>query len=208
MSEMPEIGKISPEIFSELIFPRLGAKSDKNPGRAAAWRRCRHRGNRGQAVSLPATPFLSCRNTAGKGRPGLPSISSPRIPLPAASSLKYLSIDLNLPMEMTKKQLETVWDTIHQQCVKLGIAVITGHTARYEGCHYPMVGGATIVGVGELDEYVTPRFCKAGDKMIITKGPAIEATGIFGRDVPQSNRKGIRQRDASKSAGKFFTRCP
>ena len=27
MSDMPEIGKISPEIFSELIFPRLGAKS-------------------------------------------------------------------------------------------------------------------------------------------------------------------------------------
>jgi hydrogenase expression/formation protein HypE len=29
MSEMPEIGKISPEIFQELIFPRLGA-SNKN----------------------------------------------------------------------------------------------------------------------------------------------------------------------------------
>ena len=29
MSEIPEIGKISPEIFNELIFPRLGAKDDK-----------------------------------------------------------------------------------------------------------------------------------------------------------------------------------
>ena len=29
VNEMPEIGKISPEIFNELIFPRLGAKSDK-----------------------------------------------------------------------------------------------------------------------------------------------------------------------------------
>ncbi len=28
MSEIPEIGKISPEIFNELIYPRLGAKSD------------------------------------------------------------------------------------------------------------------------------------------------------------------------------------
>ena len=27
MSELPEIGKISPEIFNELIYPRLGAKS-------------------------------------------------------------------------------------------------------------------------------------------------------------------------------------
>jgi len=28
MGEIPEIGKISAEIFDELIFPRLGAKSD------------------------------------------------------------------------------------------------------------------------------------------------------------------------------------
>ena len=27
-NEMPEIGKISPEIFNELIFPRLGAKNN------------------------------------------------------------------------------------------------------------------------------------------------------------------------------------
>ena len=26
MNEIPEIGKISPEVFNELIFPRLGAK--------------------------------------------------------------------------------------------------------------------------------------------------------------------------------------
>ncbi len=29
VSEIPEIGKISPEVFNELIFPRLGAKSEK-----------------------------------------------------------------------------------------------------------------------------------------------------------------------------------
>ena len=28
MSELPEIGKISPQIFNELIFPRLGAKDE------------------------------------------------------------------------------------------------------------------------------------------------------------------------------------
>ena len=51
-----------------------------------------------------------------------------------------------------------------------------GYIARYENCQYPMVGGATITGVGELNEYVTPRFAKAGDRIIITKGPAIEAS--------------------------------
>jgi len=92
---------------------------------------------------------------------------------------------LNLPMEMTKEQLEIMWDTMHQQCERLGISVICGHTARYENCHYPMVGGATMVGIGRKDEYVTPKMAKAGDKIIITKGPAIEATGIFATMFPR-----------------------
>jgi hydrogenase expression/formation protein HypE len=88
-------------------------------------------------------------------------------------------------MEMTKQQLEIMWDIMHRECQRLGIAIITGHTARYENCHYPMVGGATIVGIGEKDEYVTPRMAKAGDTIIITKGPAIEATGIFATMFPR-----------------------
>ncbi len=86
---------------------------------------------------------------------------------------------------MTKEQLEIMWDTMHQECKRLGISVICGHTARYENCHYPMVGGATVVGIGEKDEYVTPRLARAGDKIIITKVPAIEATGIFATMFPQ-----------------------
>jgi len=36
-----------------------------------------------------------------------------------------------------------------------------------------------MLAIGEKGEYVTPEMAKAGDKIIITKGPAIEATGIF-----------------------------
>jgi hydrogenase maturation factor len=42
-----------------------------------------------------------------------------------------------------------------------------------------------MLGVGELDEYVTPKFARAGDQIIITKGPAIEASGIFATMFPQ-----------------------
>ena len=117
---------------------------------------------------------------------------------------KFLSIDLNLPMEMTKKQLEIVWEVIHRECRKLGIAIITGHTARYENCHYPMVGGATITGIGGLDEYVTPAFCRPGDKIIITKGPAIEATGIFAAMFPRIIEKELGADFSRKAQGIFY----
>src|SRR4030042_1944607 len=185
MSEMPEIGKISPEIFNELIFPRLGASSSYilvgpqhgvDVGIVYIG---------GKAVSFTCDPVFIVPEYGWERAAwfALHIIASDSVP----SGLKpsFWSIDFNLPMEMTKQQLETTWEVIHSECEKLGISVITGHTARYENCHYPMVGGATIVGIGELEEYVTPKFCKAGDKIIITKGPAIEATGIFAAMFPK-----------------------
>jgi hydrogenase expression/formation protein HypE len=204
MNEMPEIGKISPEIFNELIFPRLGAKSDKiivgpqhgvDVGIAEIG---------GKAVSFTTDPVFIVPEY------GWEKAAWFAIHIIASDSVtsglrpKFLSIDLNLPMAMTKKQMEIVWQIIHQECEKMGIAVITGHTARYENCHYTMVGGATLVGVGELDEYVTPRFCKAGDKLVITKGPAIEATGIFTAMFPRIIEKEFGAAFNKKVQGVFY----
>ncbi len=203
MNEMPEIGKISPELFNELIFPRLGAKSDKvivgpqhgvDVGIAEIG---------GKAVSFTTDPVFIVPEY------GWEKAAWFAIHIIASDSVtsglrpRFLSIDLNLPMAMTKKQLEITWDIIHRECEKMGITVITGHTARYENCHYPMVGGATLVGVGELDEYVTPRFCKAGDKLIITKGPAIEATGIFSAMFPAIIEKELGP-ELGKKVGDIF----
>jgi len=185
VNEMPEIGKISPEIFNELIFPRLGVKSDKvlvGPQHGVDVGIVEI-GNK--AVSLTCDPVFIVPEYGWERAAwfAIHIIASDAVT--CGLKPKFLSIDLNLPMEMTKKQLEVMWNTMHQECERLGISVICGHTARYENCHYPMVGGATIVGVGEKDEYVTPRMAKAGDKIIITKGPAIEATGIFAAMFPR-----------------------
>jgi hydrogenase expression/formation protein HypE len=202
-NEMPEIGKISPEIFKELIFPRLGAKSDQiivgpqhgvDVGIVEIG---------GQAVSFTTDPVFIVPEYGWERAAwfAIHIIASDS----ATSGLrpKLLSIDLNLPMEMTKEQLMIVWDVIHRECEKMGIAIVTGHTARYEGCHYPMVGGATIVGIGEMDEYVTPAICRAGDKLIVTKGPAIEATGILATMFPHIIEKEFGA-EFSKKAGDIF----
>jgi len=62
--------------------------------------------------------------------------------------------------------------------------VVTGHTARYAGCNYPMVGGATMLGLGRRKELINPH-AKAGDEIIITKGPAIETTGLLSAYFPE-----------------------
>jgi hydrogenase expression/formation protein HypE len=203
-SEMPEIGKISPEIFRELIFPRLGTRSDKiivgpqhgvDVGIAAIG---------GKAISFTTDPVFIVPEYGWEKAAwfAIHIIASDSV----TSGLKpeFLSIDLNLPMSMTKEQLEIVWNVIHRECENMGIAVVTGHTARYENCHYPMVGGATLVGVGELNEYVTPKFCKVGDKLIITKGPAIEAAGIFTAMFPRIIEKEFGAAFQKKTGGIFY----
>jgi hydrogenase maturation factor len=185
MSDLPEIGKISPDIFNELIFPRLGAKGEKilvGPQHGVDVGIVEIGNN---AVSFTCDPVFIVPEY------GWEKAAWFAIHIIASDSVtsglkpKYLSIDLNLPVEMTKEQLTVVWDTMHQECKRLGIAIICGHTARYEDCHYPMVGGATMVGIGKKNEYVTPALAKAGDKIIITKGPAIEASGIFASMFPE-----------------------
>jgi len=185
MNDLPEIGKISPEIFSELIFPRLGA------GSASVIVGPQHGVDVGivevgdKAVALTTDPVFIVPEYGWERAAwfAIHILASDAV----TSGLKprFLSIDLNLPMEMTKEQLEVVWETMHQECRRLGISIVCGHTARYENCHYPMVGGATVLSIGEKDEYVTPKMAKAGDEIIITKGPALEATGIFATMFPK-----------------------
>ncbi|KTB48143.1 AIR synthase family protein [Dehalogenimonas alkenigignens] len=204
MTELPEIGKISPEIFREIIFPRLGAKSDKvlvgpqhgvDVGIADIG---------GQAVSFTTDPVFIVPQYGFKRAAwfAIHIIASDSV----TSGLrpKFLSIDLNLPMSMTKEELATMWDVMHKECEKMGINVITGHTARYDGCAYPMVGGATMLGVGGLDEYVSPRFARPGDKIIITKGPAIEACGIFAAMFPDLIAQRYGEPFARRAESLFF----
>ena len=185
MTEMPEIGKISPEIFNELIYPRLGARSkDVLVGP-------QHGVDVGivqigdQAVAMTTDPVFIVPEYGWERAAWFAIHILVSDAVTSGLKPKYLSIDLNLPMQMTKEQLHIVWEVIHRECEKMGISVICGHTGRYENCNYPMVGGATVLAIGGKDEYVTPKFARPGDKIIITKGPAIEASGIFATMFPE-----------------------
>jgi hydrogenase maturation factor len=204
MSNLPEIGKISPEIFNELIFPRLGAKNKSiivGPQHGVDVSIVRV-GDK--VMSLTTDPVFIVPEYGWERAAwfALHIIASDSV----TSGLKpaYLSIDLNLPLEITKEQLSTVWEIIHRECEKYGIAISCGHTARYDNCHYPMVGGATMIGIGNPEDYVAPSMIKPGDKLIITKGPAIEASGIFATMFPKLLEKKFDTEFSRKAQDIFY----
>ena len=50
---------------------------------------------------------------------------------------------LAVGLDLSDDDLSTLWRAYAGACEDLGIAVVTGHTGRYDGCAWPMVGGAS-----------------------------------------------------------------
>ena len=105
--------------------------------------------------------------------------------------LRAMSVDLNLPAELPDHDLATLWQAYAGACEELGIAVVSGHTGRYAGCAWPMVGGATCLALGPEDSYITPMMARPGDRVVVTKGAAIEATALLAMSFPDRLRNQV-----------------
>ena len=183
--EMPEVGKVSPDIFNEVILSQLGKRRETVlvPPQNGVDVGVVDIGNGNVMVTtcdpIFVVPAYGWERSAWFAVNILASDA-------ATSGLapQYITMDLNLPMAMDRAAFEQLWGAMHRECERLGIAVISGHTGRYQGCDYPMVGGATVIAIGPGDCYVTPKMAQPGDAVIVTKGAAIEAAGLFAVTFP------------------------
>ena len=199
-------GKATPELFERVILSRLGAADpdvltpprhgvDVGVVRVAD----------GVAMALTADPVFV---VPAYGWERAAWFAVHILASDAATSglpLRWMSVDLNLPPEITDDDLTQLWDAFHRACDGLGIAIVTGHTARYDGCAWPMVGGATCMALGPADAYVTPEMARPGDAVVVTKGAAIEATALFAATFPDRLRDGVGA-ETVRAADRLFER--
>lgn len=99
---------------------------------------------------------------------------------------QYAFFDFNLPPGVTDRQFREYWNSLHVEMTALGITVAGGHTGRYEGCDFTIVGGATLLGIGDERQYFVPGMAKIGDAIVVTKGAAIECTAILAKMFPKT----------------------
>ncbi len=92
---------------------------------------------------------------------------------------QYATMDWNLPMDIEDDQIEAMLKVMDREAKKYGTAIVTGHTGRYEGCAYPMVGGATFLAVAAPNGWVTADMAQPGNRLLVTKTAALEATAIL-----------------------------
>lgn len=202
-AELP-LGKINPAVFDGLIYPRLGAPSpdilagpmhgvDCGVVRVAP----------GKVLAMTADPFFIVPEYGWERAAWFAfHILASDI---TTTGLKpaHLAVDLNLPLSIKKAELELLWETVHRECLKYGVSVVTGHTARYAGCSYPMVGGAVMTALGDEDKFVTTKMARPGDKVIVTKGAAIETCGLFAAACPRLLEAELGRADL-RELGKMF----
>jgi hydrogenase maturation factor len=179
-------GKVTASVFSDVILARLGAPDpdvlvgprhgvDVGVLRVAP----------GLAMALTTDPVFV---VPGYGWERAAWFAVHILASDAATSglpLRWMAVDLNLPPDTAEADLAALWDAWSRTCAELGLAVVTGHTARYDGCNWPMVGGATCAALGPEDAFVTPTMARPGDRVVVTKGAAIEATALFAATFPE-----------------------
>jgi hydrogenase expression/formation protein HypE len=185
-AELPAIGKVSAEIFDEIILPHLGRK---RPEVIVGPQNGVDIGvvdlGSGQVMVTTTDPIFVVPPYGWERSAWFAVHILASDAVTSGLPPSYLTADLNLPMSITRDELEALWKTFHAECEKIGMAIVSGHTGRYEGCQYPMIGGATVICVGPKDRYVAPTMARPGDLVLITKGAAIEASALFAVTFPQ-----------------------
>lgn len=92
---------------------------------------------------------------------------------------RYMTYSLLMPPDTSDKDFRIIVDSIHKTALDLEISIVGGHTGYYPGFAAPTIGGITVFGLAQRDQYVTPAGACPGDDIILTKGPAIETAAIL-----------------------------
>lgn len=201
--KLPKLGKIPPEFFNKVIYPKLGRHDSSvivEPQHGVDFGVV----DLGDKVLVLSTDPFYIAKELGIEKAAWFAVHIIASDV-AVSGIKprYLSIDLNLPPEITENELVRLWNTVDSECKKLGINVVTGHTAKYAGCNYPMVGGATMFGIDKKEKLIIPK-AKPGDVIIVSKGPAIETTGLMSAYFPKFLEEKYGKRFVKKAQDVYY----
>lgn len=176
---LPQIGKIDRASFDRTIFSRLG-HSDTSVLIGP------QHGVDAAAIELPDGKVMVVAEDPTFGMPVLMPHFGWAIVHICASDVavlgvrpRYMTICLMLPPGTEESVLDDIWKQVHEECDKLEIAIVGGHTGIYPGIGYPLNGGCTMMGIGEKSQLTPPSNARPGDRIIITKGPAVQTTGTL-----------------------------
>jgi hydrogenase expression/formation protein HypE len=116
----------------------------------------------------------------------------------------WASIDLDVPPGTPDGVLEKILRTFDREARRLGTAIFTGHTGRYSGCAFPIVGSGTLLAATTERGYITTLGIPVGAELVVARTVALEATGMLATFFPDQIKdrlgSGVLRRAAAMTA--------
>jgi len=205
MINLSKVGKFPADLMDKIVYSRLGAKRHEilvGPGHGLdnAVFRLGHN----QVLVVTSDPFsmipvLGLRDSAWLSIHLLASdLSTCGFPP------RFIMVNFSLPPHMKDEEFQEYWNAFHEECKRLGIAILGGHTGRYVGCDYTIIGGGVMMTIAPENRYLSSNMSRVGDLIIMTKGVAIAATGILARVFPETVERVYGSSFLKKAQSHFY----
>lgn len=173
-----KIGKIPESTLKKVILEQLGTKREEvliGPGIGEDCAALKLK--EGEVFVLSTDPITGAAEEAGRLAVHVTAndlISSGAEPV-------GLMLTVLLPPETKEKELRQLSSEVQEECVKLGIAVIGGHTEVTDAVRKPLI---SVTGVGKVkeDQLLSTKGAKPGQDIVVTKYIGLEGTGIIARE--------------------------
>jgi hydrogenase maturation factor len=174
-----DLGKVDRDFFEEYLYPNLGAGREDvrlGPSHGVDFGVV----DVGGTALVVATDPVSVLPRLGLDRAARFALDIVLADV-AVSGVPptHLTVSLSLPPGFDDESFGTFWRAWSDEAADLGVSVVAGHTARYDGCSFPWVGAATALAVGDHADVVRPDDARPGDDLLVTTGPAVETTGLL-----------------------------
>lgn len=186
----PELGKIHPRLMQSTVYQNLGVFSHEvlvGPGFGVDNAVIRIGGGKVMIVTTDPLSLIPSLGPEDSAWVSVHLLASDVVTSGFPAS--YALLDFNLPPHMGDSQFRVYWKSVHHECRNLGISIIGGHTGRFQGCDYTIIGAGTLFAFGSEERYLSSNMARVGDSLLVTKGAAISASAILSRVFPQTVEK-------------------
>jgi hydrogenase expression/formation protein HypE len=204
MKEQPEFGKISIDVFEKVVYPNLGAfRNEVLVGPSFGVDNCVINVGGGQVLIATTDPLSHIPELGAEDSAWLSVHSIASDICTSGFHPQYAIFDFNLPSNFGSDEFERYWNALSRECKNIGIAIVGGHTGRFEGIDSTIIGAGTMFSLGSSRAFLTASSAIKGHVAIVTKGAAIETTGILSRVFANKITQTIGG-DATKLAQTYF----
>jgi len=112
---------------------------------------------------------------------------------------EFAIFSYNFPPMMTHNERKEYLTSVGDECSRLGISIVSGHTGTYPGAGFTVIGSGTMLAIAAEGGYLTPSMARVGDAILMTKHAGIEATGSLALSFPKFVEAKVGKRLAGRA---------